>query len=716
MTRFNLTLLLLFVHLSVFSLPNLKVFKSVDSDTNAVGKEKKSIRLPKVNTPKPSFSGNLNYNFNFFQTNLDTLVSYQLNTPRHFISGEVKTDVQNVPIIGKFVYDPSLPQQDQFKFNFSFDHEKFNSDLGKKYQDKKKNYASYKDSLLQSNMELALQKQLTEIKLNKLKKPQPQLDYTKHLAPLNSLPDTSLISFDIPDTTLIPFDSLAIKDTSKIKLDTTLPYDPSQEIKMDTSFSYNPAKYQDSIMGKNDSIQKEILKLEQQIENYDKRIQQITNLVSNDSLLQQKSLKFDMDKSIGLDSVSTDQYLSPLEKTLSSIKSFQIGTVSPNFSKLSTYRATLTGIDFSFNPTKQVSLHVFGGWQPHVSYAQNQTAIKSGGLKVSSDIFSVVEFSTSIVYNYRKEQFYNESILPEINNPIVGIGFKSISLKNIELGTEFNYAENLHQPTPFVFTTDKLGFSSYVKFHLPQTKSRLFLEMDYVPKNFQNYLTPYQIPSNTTYKTTFSQQLFKSKISSRIAVTHRDIQSENDLVTQNTFTSINVDLRTRWVKHPNLFATISSNKNKYQTSNTENLGTSTLLSTFGISLLRRIKKTKLYGEFSFQNATTNSRNSINQSQKYRFVFRVKNKKLNYDLNTLYSESYYISKEIGNQLLFNLKKGFKLGGVSRWTQIHDLHKLSNGIKFSTSYKKFSLRSEYILTTTNKQSNFSQIVNAQISYRF
>jgi hypothetical protein len=690
MTRLGLIFLFLFISIIGFSTDTDTGGYKLNTDSNKT----KSTKPKKTNSNlKSDISGTINYNFNLFQTNsnsIDTIIPYQLNMPRHFVSGMINTSVKDIPISAKFVYDPYLKKKDQFKINFSFDREKFNSDLEKKYKNQKKDYSSFQDSLVQTNLETSLKKQLAQLKIDQLKKSSPSID-TNYSLPNDRINQDSINQLTIqpiPDSTFKQHDSLT---------------------------SYNPSQI-DSIQKKQDSITQAISALEKKIEKYDQQIDQINNHFENDSILKQNSKKFNLRKSISSDSLGYQQYITNTEKILNSVRTFQIGTISPYFSKLSTYRATITGLDIEFKTSKTTSIHTFAGWQPNFNYTQTKNAIKSVGFKFTSDILSSVELSTSIIHSYRKHQVFGETKLPEINNSILSLSLKSISLKNIELGTEIDYSTNLKNIETINEISTHIGFSNYIKVQLPSTKSRFFVEMSYIPKNFKNYLTPYQIPSNTEYKGSFSQQLFKSKLTSLLTSTYRNIHPKENLFTKNSFTQFTWDLRTRWSRYPNVFANISTNSNEFITKNNLKRSTKTNLYITGISFLHKIKLTKLYGEFSYQYRTSTNNLTTYNSNRYRFQFRLKNKLLNYNLNSLYSTSIYNTIEISNQIIFNVSKSLKLGSINRWNQINGLNKFSNGIKSSWTYKKITCRAEYIYVLYDTQSVNNHIVNALVSLKF
>lgn len=690
MTRLSLIFLLVFKSITSLSAPTGFIDYKLYNDSNKT----KNTKPKKLKTDlKPDISGNISYNFNLFQTNssnVDTILPYQMNMPRHFVSGTLNTTVKDIPLSAKFIYDPYLPKQDQFKINFSFDKERFNSNLEKKYEDQKKDYSSFQDSLIQTNLETSLKKQLTQLKIDQLKKSIPKMD-TGY-----SLPDTNINQ----DSIKTPGFNINT-DTSFIQKDTVPHYSPSQI---------------DSIHKKQDSINKAIEKLENKIDLYEQQMNQIDTQFENDSILEKKSVQFDLRKSISSDSLDYKKHLTHAEKLLSSVKTFQIGTISPHFSKLSTYRATITGLDIELKSSKNTSIHTFAGWQPKYSYTNTNNAIKSAGFKFTTDVLSSVEFSTSIIHSYRKQQIFGESLLPEISNSILSLSLKSISLKNIELGTEIDYSDNFQKSNSTKKALTHIGFTNFIKIQLPSTKSRFFVEMSYIPENFKNYLTPYQIPSNTEYKGTFSQQLFKSKLTSLFTTLYRNIHPKENLYRKNNFKQFTWDLRTRWSRYPNIFTNISTSSNLFITPNNQTREIKTTIYAAGVSFLHKIKLTKLYGEFSYQYRTTSNNISVFNSNRYRLQFRIKNKLLNNNLNMLVSKSLYKNLELSNQLVFNLRKNFKLGSINRWNQINGLNKFSNGVKSAWSYKKITVRVEYLFVIYNKQPINNHIINAQLSLKF
>jgi len=706
MSRFPIILIFLFNSLSVIcgysnSFTINSEFLNNDSSKIEDSKKEKRIQI------KPKISGYVNYNFNFFQTdnpNIDTIIPYQFNQPRHFINGAVQTTIKDIPISAKFVYDPNLPQQDQFKVNFSFESEKFNSNLKKKYEDQKKNYASYQDSLIQNKFDNSIKKQLAENKIQELKKSLDSYEI-KDSIHLNSMPPHKNINDSVPIT--LP-DSSKYSDRSKYTDSLKTDFD----FNVDSNYTQNGM---DSSQIKKDSIQKEIEQLQKQIDQYDQNINKVSNAFNNDSLIHKNQRRFEMNKSLNMDTLDYKKHLTQTEKLLSSVKTFQIGTISPHFSKLSTYRANLTGINLAFKPSKKVNIHTFAGWQSNYSYTNIKKAIKSGGLKLSYDFLSTLKLSGSVVHNQRDQQVFGESYISEISNSIFSFGIQTLSLKNIEIGSTIDVSKISTEDNLTHKKISDFGFSNYANIQFPETKSRLRLEINYIPENFRNYLTPYQIPSNTEYKASYSQLLVKSKLTSRISVLHRNIHKSKTF-TKNDFTNITWDIRTRWVRYPNLFVNIINNTNTYITHENKQLNSNSIQYQVGINWYHKIKTTKIFSEFAYQSRSISNITSSYQTHRYRLQFRLKNKKLEYHLNALYSKSIYNSSEISNQLQFNVAKKLKLGFITRWNQILNQNKFTNGVKASMNYKKMMFKAEYLISSYQYSPQLNHIINAQLTYKF
>lgn len=635
------------------------------------------------------FSGNISYYYNYFEPNPSENNTYYQISPNHFLSGEINTSFLKIPITTKLTFDPQRPKGDQLKINFAFDQEKFNSNLEEKYDNEKNKFHSYKDSLLKTNLTSSLNKQLAEIKLKQLKDSINTSQINDQL-----LTDTSIV-----DTSLSIFDSLNWVLDSTI-IDTVKLIEGNQKY----------ANYLSRIMA-----------LEKQIEAYNQNISKVIVLFENDSLLEKNSIKYDLRHKLNLDSLDGKKYLEKGEKLMSSVKKLQIGTVSPQFSKLSTYRATITGLDVSFQLSKNINFQSFAGWQSNIPYNQIENAIKSVGLKGSMDALSSIEVSFSVIHNYRGKQFFGESYLPEIQNSILGFSVKSFAIKNIVLGAEIDLANNVESLNRIGTSLgedvkNKIAFSVFTKIKSPKTKSTILLDFSVRPSDFQNYLTPYQLPASSEFNGSYSQQLFKARLNSRISFLYREINPLQNQLTTNNFSALNIDFRTKWARYPNVFSILSYNNNNYANGSSINHQMNSIFSTSGVSYMHRIKKTKLFSELSYQYRVSSNNISISTFNKMLLVFRLKNETIQWNINGSYSISSFDAFQLNSQFLYAFNKTISAGITNRINGINSNSKYSNGIKASFTFKKLNFKFEYLINNYSYSTSFTQTFNTQLSLRF
>jgi hypothetical protein len=619
-------------------------------------------------------SGHIRYQYNY-DSRRDS-ESFAAMPPAHLVNGELRINKGPLPLKINVNYDPYSPFYRAFNFQISLDEQllaenKMKEKMGQNV------FNSLKDSLINTELDLSYQRGIEKAKLGILQDSLSRLQ----LDEMPDLPETDAyfsLSDSLPDT--VTYSSKQLKHLNKLH----------QNIK----------------------------RTQKRIDEIDKTLNEINNLMNDDVALKKYGDRYSLthkydeisDNSLGLDSKTS---------LLNSIQSFGLGTIAPDFSRLSTYYASIMGIKAGFKLSPKSQIKLFGGWNNRIQGRTFANSIKSTGIKLFYKPLELVEDQLTGIYNYRKSLNTGETEIAEINNPLLGLGLVFRPIKNIEVGAEMLVSNSQGKiPIPNQDKRDgflsETGLSAYTRIYIKETSSELFLEGTRLPKNFKNYLSDYQINNTDEYTARIDQALFRSAVSIRLNynVRTRYFGMSND--SRMVISQVAPEVRTRFRRIPNFFVSaVRTESSQFGPSETNRVNSSDLI-RFGSNLNRKIKNNLYFGELSWSYRTTEYSNFLNEEQTLQGVFRFSNSKINNTTTIMYTYGDFRKQAaLSNQFSMKL---FKYLSVTLNNRFAENHGWSNGAGLLLFNRVGQISLDYSLNSFSYRTTLDHGVRVSVQLNF
>lgn len=619
-------------------------------------------------------SGHLRYQY-FFDSRRAS-GEYGAIPPGHSLNGELRINKGPLPIKINVNYDPYSPFYRAFNFQISLDEQQLAENRLKDKLEQKV-FNALKDSLLNKELDLSYQKDIEQAKLGILQDSLSQMQLNE-LGIFSDRDEYFSLSDSIPDT--IAYTSKQLK--------------------------------------KLNNLQQEIHRNRERIDDIDSTLNEIVDLMNDDDALSKYGERYSLahkyegisENSFGFDSKT---------KFLNSIQSFGMGTITPNFSRLATYYASITGIRAGFKLSSKSQVKLFGGWNNRIQGRTFSNSVKSSGIKFSYQPIELIEVQFTGLYNYREALNTGETIISEVNNPLLGLGLVFRPAKNIEVGTEM-LVSNEEGKIPFPNQNNdteilsETGLSAYTRIFVKETSTELFFEVLRLPENFRNYLSEYQISNTDEYTARVDQALFRSTLNVRLNYNIRTRYFGTSDNSGLVISQIAPEIRTRFLRIPNFFVSaVRTESSQFGPSETIS-SSSTDLIRLGSNFNRKIKDNLYFGELSWLYRTTEYSTYISMEQTVQGIFRFSNLKLNNTTTVMYTYGEFREQiMLSNQLSMKLLKYLSFSINNRYVENYGW---SNGAGVLLFNRMGQIGLDYSLNSFSYRSNTDHSVRASVQLNF